>query len=185
MSNHENESLKLFVAGILMTIGYFVFDWHFAPILYVGLVISVLGLFSAIYPIVSERKRFASAQLDTIDKMSGKEFEQYTAFLLRKLEFNGIRMTKAFGDQGIDVIASKNGCKHGIQCKRWKNKVGNKAVQEVYAGIGYYSLDKAIVLTNSYFTESAKQLAAKLDVELWDRSKLIKMIETVHTNDKN
>ncbi|WP_244323956.1 restriction endonuclease [Enterococcus casseliflavus] len=94
-------------------------------------------------------------------------------------------MTKAFGDQGIDVIASKNGCKHGIQCKRWKNKVGNKAVQEVYAGIGYYSLDKAIVLTNSYFTESAKQLAAKLDVELWDRSKLIKMIEAVHTNDKN
>lgn len=84
MSNHENESLKLFVAGILMTIGYFVFDWHFAPILYVGLVISVLGLFSAIYPIVSERKRFASAQLDTIDKMSGKEFEQYTAFLFKK-----------------------------------------------------------------------------------------------------
>jgi len=96
---------------------------------------------------------------------------------LAKHQFEQIKLTKDYGDQGIDVIATKNGITYGIQCKRWKKNVGNKAIQEVYAGIGYYSLDQAIVLTNSYYTESAKQLSQKLNVELWDRKTLTKMIE--------
>lgn len=109
--------------------------------------------------------------------MNEKEFEEYAAFLISKNQFEQIKITKDYGDQGIDLIATKNGIKYGIQCKRWKKNVGNKAIQEVYAGIGFYSLDKAVVLTNSYFTDSVKQLSKKLNVELWDRNELNKMIE--------
>ena len=45
--------------------------------------------------------------------------------------------------------------------------VGNKAVQEAYAGANFYDCDKAVVMTNITFTKSATQLAQKLDVELW------------------
>lgn len=131
-----------------------------------------------IYPILSKIKRFSKAQIGTIDQMKGEEFEEYTKFLLEKVGYENVKVTKAIGDQGIDVIATKNKQKIGIQCKRYKSNVGNKAIQEAYAGIGYYSLDKAIVLTNSNFTKSAIDLANKLNVELWDRKKLIKLIET-------
>lgn len=129
------------------------------------------------YPIISKKKRFSKAQIKNIDKMSGIEFEKYTKFLLEELDYKKVRITKSVGDQGIDVITNKDGIKIGIQCKRHKKNIGNKAIQEVHAGIGYYSLDKGIVLTNSYFTNSARTLANKLDVELWDRKKLIKLIE--------
>jgi HJR/Mrr/RecB family endonuclease len=40
----------------------------------------LLGLITFIYPIISKRKRFSNAELSTIDKMSGKEFEEYAFF---------------------------------------------------------------------------------------------------------
>lgn len=82
-------------------------------------------------------------------------------------------------DQGVDVRATKEGVTYGIQCKRWKKRVGNKAVQEIHAGKDFYKLDRGIVVTNNYFTNSAKQLAKKLKIELWDRDDLMKMIEKI------
>ena len=46
--------------------------------------------------------------------------------------------------------------------------VGNKAVQEAYAGANFYDCDKAMVMTNLTFTRAATELAEKLEVELWD-----------------
>lgn len=145
--------------------------------MYIGIILIILGALAELYPYFSKIKRFSKAELSTIDQMKGIEFEEYMAFLLEKFGYVKPKITKAYGDQGIDIITRKEDKKIGIQCKRWKKKVGNKAVQEVHAGIGYYSLDKAIVVTNSYFTESAKQLARKLDVELWDRAHLTKLLE--------
>lgn len=184
MSKKDNEKFKLFVVGIFLVLLYYFLDDSNDMLLYIVIGSMILGLSTWLYPLLSKRKRFSSAQLETIDMMSGNEFEEYTTFLLAKHQFQKIRQTKAHGDQGIDVIASKNGVTYGIQCKRWKKNVGNKAIQEVYAGIGYYALDKAIVLTNSSFTDSAKQLSKKLHVELWDRKTLTKMIEESLIHDK-
>lgn len=137
----------------------------------------ILGVCLQLFPYISKIKRYSNAQIKQIDQMSGTDFEEYSAFLLEKCGYSKPRITKKYGDQGIDIITSKDDLKIGFQCKRWKKKVGNKAVQEVHAGIGYYSLDKAIVITNSYYTESAKELAKKLNVELWNRNDLIKLIE--------
>jgi len=177
MSKKENERFGVFSMGVFLLIFYILFDSTYDVILYISLAAIFLGLLALLYPLLSRRKRFSNAQLEHIDVMTGNEFEAYTAFLLAKHQFEQIKQTKDYGDQGIDVIATKNGITYGIQCKRWKKNVGNKAIQEVYAGIGYYSLDQAIVLTNSYYTESAKQLSHKLKVELWDRKTLTKMIE--------
>lgn len=58
----------------------------------------------------------------------------------------------------------------GAQTKCYSNSVGNKAIQEVIAGLGYYKLDKGIVITNNYFTNSAIDLAKSSDVILWVRN---------------
>lgn len=109
--------------------------------------------------------------IEDIDLMSGIEFENFIGGLFFSYGYK-YSVTKASGDQGIDVILEKDGQKIGVQCKRYNNKISNSAIQEVVAGISYYHLDKAIVVTNNYFTKSAEELARANNVELWDRDVL-------------
>lgn len=106
------------------------------------------------------------------DKMEGHEFEHYCAELLRRNGFSDVEVTKGSGDQGIDIIACKDGIKYGVQCKCYASDIGNKAVQEAFAGRTYYNCHVAAVLTNRHFTKSAKELAEKNGILLWDREKL-------------
>ena len=99
--------------------------------------------------------------------MDGYEFEYQCAKILKRKHFSKIKVTQSSGDQGIDIIAFKHRKKYGIQCKYYTHPVGNKAVQEAYAGANFYDCDKAVVMTNITFTKSATQLAQKLDVELY------------------
>lgn len=109
-----------------------------------------------------------------IDNMSGHEFEMFCAKVLQMNGFYDINVTKASGDQGVDVIALKNNIRCAVQCKRYSSNVGNKAVQEVIAGMQYYNCPIGIVMTNSYFTQSAKDLANRAEIILWDRDFLCK-----------
>lgn len=178
------EDLKKLAGLLAISSGLFYYQMRDANYLYFAIGMIVLFLFFGIYPHVSKIKRFSRAQMEAIDKMDGIEFEEYIQFLLEKFEYNNVRTTKKFGDQGIDLTAKKETVSVGVQCKRWNKKVGNKAVQEVHAGIGYYKLDKGIVVTNNYFTNSAKELAERLDVELWDREKIVKMMESAKRREK-
>ena len=112
-----------------------------------------------------------TTNLDDIDFMTGVEFEK---FLGEKFKSFGdkVEYTKASGDQGIDLIITKNSRKTGVQAKCYSQKVSNGAIQEAVAGKAYYNLDRVIVITNNYFTPSAKELAASNNVILWDRDVL-------------
>lgn len=111
------------------------------------------------------------------DYMEGHDFEKFCAELLAANGFSNVYVTQESNDQGIDVLAEKLGVKYAIQCKRYSSDVGNKAVQEVFAGKSYYGCHVGVVLTNRYFTQSAKELAEKTQVFLWDRDVLEKLIQ--------
>lgn len=114
--------------------------------------------------------------LDSIDNMSGQDFEDYIIQLLRKEGFTSINGTSYSGDYGVDIVATKQDLKYAIQCKRFANKVSVGAIQEVTAGRKHYRCDKALVITNNYFTKNAIELANSNFVTLWDRDDLIRMI---------
>lgn len=99
--------------------------------------------------------------------MDGYQFEYQCAAILKRKHFSKVEVTKSSGDQGVDIIAYKHRKKYGIQCKYYTYPVGNKAVQEAYAGANFYDCNKAMVMTNTTFTRSATELAEKLEVELW------------------
>lgn len=107
-----------------------------------------------------------------VDGMNGWEFEEYAAKLLRRNGFRHVEITSGSGDQGVDILADKDGISYAIQCKHYDGKIPNKAVQEAYAGAEYYGCDVAVVLTNSYFYPSAFDLGDSIGVELWDRETL-------------
>jgi len=110
------------------------------------------------------------------DYMTGKDFEIFVAQILRGIGFSNIQLTKGSGDQGVDIIAERDGIKYAVQCKRYSQAVGNKAVQEVFAGKSFYHCHVGVVVTNNYFTQSAKELARENGVVLWNRDFLNKYI---------
>ncbi|MCZ0960661.1 restriction endonuclease [Paracoccus benzoatiresistens] len=95
----------------------------------------------------------------------GHAFEQWVA---GRLELHGWRadVTAGSGDQGIDIIARRDGRKIGIQCKRYDGPVGNKAVQEAFSGRAYHRVDIAVVITTGHYTQSAKALSHRTGVHL-------------------
>lgn len=121
--------------------------------------------------------------LRRIDKMKGAEFEKFMKEVYFLLGYK-VEQTKISGDQGIDLIIKKFFKKTGVQLKRYSGKVGNSAVQEAVAGKKYYKLDKVCVLTTSYFTQSAKDLAKANGVELLNRDDLDKLLEKAKKKDK-
>ena len=103
-----------------------------------------------------------------MDLIEGHDFEYYCAELLEKYGFTNVIVTRGSGDQGVDIVAEKDMVKYAIQCKRYDQPVGNKAVQEIQAGRSFYNCNAAIVMTNSTFTASAIELADKVGVTLWN-----------------
>ncbi len=111
------------------------------------------------------------------DGMDGHQFEKFCAQLLIKNGYEDVSLTKASGDQGVDIIAYRDGIKLGIQCKCYSSDIGNSAVQEVFAGKTFYKCNVGIVLTNQHFSTSAIQLAENNGVILWPREMLLKLIK--------
>lgn len=95
----------------------------------------------------------------------GHAFEQWVA---DKMETHGWRVdvTAGSGDQGLDIIARRDGRKIGVQCKRYDGAVGNKAVQEAFSGRAFHRVDAAVVITTGHYTPSAKALSRKTGVHL-------------------
>lgn len=98
--------------------------------------------------------------------MDGYQFEHSCAKILRSKGYSGVTVTKASGDQGVDIIAHKGGHKYAVQCKYYSKPVGNSAVQQVYAGAAFYGCDSCIVMTNNTFTSQAEKLASRTGVIL-------------------
>lgn len=105
------------------------------------------------------------------ENMDGIEYEHFCASLLREEGWQA-SVSQASNDQGVDIIAERDGIEIVIQCKKYSTPVGNKAIQEVSAGRFHYGAQYAAVVTNSSFTKSAKQLANSVDVLLLHHSDL-------------
>lgn len=171
----RNGSMKGFdiLTGILATIvlvaygrGYILFTENRGEecVLYtilcaVALLLLVRRLLNGRYLRMSMRK---------VDKLSGRAFEKYLRAQFRHLGYR-VTLTDYSHDYGADLIVRKRGEKIVVQAKRYEKNVGIAAVQEAVGAVAYYEADRAMVVTNSGFTKSARNLARQNDVELWGR----------------
>lgn len=117
------------------------------------------------------RSSLMGLRMSEIDHMSGIEFEHYMVGLLRKLGYKHVRMTEKY-DLGIDIIADKDGMTWGIQTKRHKSMVKAAAVRQAYTALTYYGCDRAMVISNSTYSNTAQILANKTHTILIDRHQL-------------
>lgn len=129
------------------------------------------------------KNNLKKANIKDIDKMDGLDFEYYLSILFKEMGYKAI-VTNASHDFGADLILKKGNHKIVVQAKRYgyKKNVSIGAIQEVFASQRYHNADESWVITNSYFTKSAKQLAKPCNVHLKDRYELAKWILSIQPN---
>ena len=167
----------LIVLGLLVFITrQYIENSFYAALIYgVVIIVALMIVAGPISKFVTARKRkkkYLKSNIQSIDSMTGVEFEEYLKAHFEKKGYK-VENTPASNDYGADLILIKGGVKTVVQVKRYKGKIGNSAIQEVVGAAGYYKADKCMVITNSFFTVNAENLAKANNVELWDRYKLI------------
>jgi restriction system protein len=110
-------------------------------------------------------------RLGTVRYMSGAQFEGFVAEIMRGLGYRATVLGGS-GDQGVDVIATAGKERLAIQCKNHAKPVGNKPVQEVYAGARHHRCTAAWVVAPEGFTKGAVELARSVGVSLRDAQDL-------------
>ena len=120
---------------------------------------------------IRRNRKFRAIQIANIDSMGGVDFERYLQKLLTSRGYS-VRMTQASGDLGVDLVASRNGEATAIQVKRQNSKVSRRAISDAVAGLQHYHCNKAMVITNNYFTPGAATLARSTGCALIDRGTL-------------
>lgn len=116
-----------------------------------------------------------------IDRIDGIQFEYYLSTLFKNLGYK-VQVTEASKDYGADLILHKGEEKIVVQAKRYSKNIGIKAVQEIVASKIHYKANAAWVVSNSFYTKSAKNLAQTTDVRLINRTELIDMILKMNPN---
>jgi hypothetical protein len=158
--------------------------WLLVGLLLIGIVVTVLWLprhlwTSPTTPTAVE----LSVRFEGVRSMSGAQFEVFVADLFRAMGYRAVVLGGA-GDQGVDVIVSRRHERVAVQCKNYKRRVGNRPVQEVFAGTRLHRCEEAWVVAPAGFTSGAIALARSTGVSLFDADSVRKWIRRVERLEK-
>lgn len=182
-------SAGVYTGGFVFIIGIYLIISHNLPFYFCnGLMILVLALVIGIPTVLifnhnkEVEKKYRGMQIANIDSMTGIEFEQYLKRILTNQGYS-VSMTDVSGDLGVDLVASGNGNRIAIQAKRHSDKVSRRAISDAVAGMNHYGCNKAMVITNNYFSPGAIVLAKSTDCILIDRDTLAKWVNEFQNTD--
>ena len=115
-------------------------------------------------------------QLRSIDWF---QFEKVVGHIYQKLGYSVTRRGGANPDGGIDLIIQKDGQCVAIQCKHWKAwKVRVNPIREFLGAMTDAGIPKGKFIILGDYTDDAKQLAEKNDIEIVNEVGLTQMIES-------
>jgi len=157
-------------ASRTMTAGWNAF-LPFVPSLAATAVLLVLIAAAGIVIRMRRDQVFHGATLRSIDTMDGTQFEEFLAVLFVHLGYR-VQHVGMSHDFGADLVLTSPRHRIVVQAKRYSGNVGIGAVQEALGAVHYYRGTRGMVVASSGFTESARELATRSGVELWDRQRL-------------
>lgn len=132
-----------------------------------------------------ERVLYEMSQFEKLDVMTGSEFEEYCAGLLRALGYRDVVITGSTKeDHGADLTAiALDGTPVAVQCKRQKASVGPEVIRGLEGTItsGRHRGRKGILMTNALATAGARARAEGSGIMVVDRVVLPQWISQART----
>ncbi len=110
--------------------------------------------------------------IEQIDRMHGLTFEAYVCRLLESQGY-AVENIRASNDFGVDAIARKGEESIAIQIKRSKHPIDRRAISDASAGKAFYKCTRAMVVTNSTLTQSAKAFAEGIQCKVVEREEFL------------
>jgi restriction system protein len=148
--------------------------------------LSLIGLVAAVAWVAwrlwsrptTKTARELSTRFQKVHSMSGTQFEIFVADLFRAMGHH-VAVCGGGGDQGVDLVVNPRGDRIAVQCKNHAKPVGNKPVQEVYAGARHHRCVEAWVVAPAGYTRGAIDLAKSTHVSLHDGDSVHRWISKV------
>tara|TARA_B100001750_G_scaffold64179_1_gene50932 strand:- start:1402 stop:2238 length:837 start_codon:yes stop_codon:yes gene_type:complete len=125
----------------------------------------------SVISLIEENIEKQNSDSEYSDDMDPFDYEHYCASEFQKSGWEA-KATQGSSDQGVDVKATKDSIILVAQCKKFAKPVGNKAVQEVVAGMKYYEANQGVVIAPNGFTNSAEKLAEANNIKLIHHSEI-------------
>jgi restriction system protein len=172
---------------------------------FIGVIVAVRIIFDALLPnlvdyfreIRDRRKRLRKLGTEKqwlsdrellwmLRGMGPDDFENYIADLFEKMGYKTIVTGGAY-DEGVDVVAEKDGVKYYIQCKKYfgKHEVGVAEVRDFYGAIAdHLARGKGYFITTNKFTLEAERFAEDKPIELVDSFRLVDYIHSAEGQTK-
>jgi len=122
----------------------------------------------------SEIKSISLDNIESLDKLQPLVFEAAMALLLEKVYGGNTWLTPITNDKGADIMHFKDNRNFLIQVKQSISKLGISSGQEISYALPEYNkkyecVFKPQIITNSYFNQSAIDLAEQHNIDLIDR----------------
>lgn len=125
------------------------------------------------------KTQFQVLQLDALFELSPKEFEHYVASLFRKKGYS-VKVRGRSGDHGVDLELTDTGHKKAIvQCKRYRNTVGEKIIRDLYGTLLHERGNRAFLVTTAEISEAARLWAEGKPITLIDGATLVNIASSL------
>jgi restriction system protein len=108
-----------------------------------------------------------------------QDFEKLVGEAFRLLGYKVTETGPSAGDGGVDLVLSRGGQRHLVQCKQWgARRVGVKPVRELAGVIAREGATGGFVVTNGEFTEEAIRFSKGSTVTVLDGAVLQAMLKS-------
>lgn len=116
-------------------------------------------------------------RLTDLKRMDPGQFEELVAETYRALGYSASRTGKS-GDHGIDVeVRTDDGRRWVVQCKRYRETVGESTVRELYGTMVAERANRAVLVTSASITAPAETWARGKPIDLVDGPAFLRMID--------
>jgi restriction system protein len=113
--------------------------------------------------------------------LTGRQFEIEIAKLFEGLGYKA-EICKQGGDNGIDIILSKNNEKIAVQCKQHKNAISPAVARDLYGTMLHFNINKGMLIVTNGFTSGTLNFCGNKDIECISIDKILKLQEQVKNN---
>ncbi|MBN2182729.1 MAG: restriction endonuclease [Sedimentisphaerales bacterium] len=122
--------------------------------------------------------RYEKTQDTYWKSLRGIKLEKAIAELYNKIGYS-VQMTKASGDEGIDLILSKKDETIVVQCKGHEKPIGVGVVRDLYGSMMHYGANKAILVCPAGFTKGVVQFMTNKPIQLISADDLIRISDGI------